>query len=258
MPEGHTIFRAAAEIERWVGGRVVTAASTTVDRLPADRLVGQTVDRVEPRGKHLLIRFSGGQVLHTHLKMTGAWHVYRAGERWRRPAWQARFVLEAGDRVAVCFGAPVVELLAPRGEHLHPALAGLGPDVLAAPVDLDEIRRRARLAPDDLAVGELLLDQRVVSGIGNIWRCEALFVRRVHPAAAIGSLSDDELDGIVTAASQLMRHNVEGRDRGDRWVYGRARRPCRRCSTPIRASRVQASERTAYWCPRCQPAPGDA
>jgi endonuclease-8 len=263
VPEGDTIFRAAATLDRWLSGREVTAARTTVDRLPAAKLVGQRVEGVEARAKHLLIRFSGGSVLHTHMKMTGSWHVYSAGERWQKPPSQARFVLEAGERVAVCFNAPVVELLAAKGEQQHPSLTGLGPDVLKPPVDLAEVRRRAAGRPPDLPIGELLLDQQVVSGIGNIWRCESLFVRRLDPWRAQTDLSADELDALVTVAAELMtraahpREHV-GRDSGAGagrpWVYGRARRPCRRCGTPIRVERMGAMARQIYWCPRCQAA----
>lgn len=248
MPEGDTIFRTAATLDRWLRGREVTAARTTVDRLPAARLVGQTVEAVEARAKHLLIRFSGGQVLHTHMQMTGAWHVYRAGERWQRPASQARFVLEASDHLAVCFRAPVVELLAPRGDERHPALAGLGPDVMQPPVDLDQVRSRAQHLPPGTTIGELLLDQRVVSGIGNIWRCEALFARRVHPWLPWTDLAPDDLDAIVVAASNSMRAPTHPRPQ----VYRRTGRPCPRCGTRIAAGDIGTPARRGYWCPRCQ------
>ncbi|MDQ3107120.1 MAG: hypothetical protein M3Q68_04870, partial [Actinomycetota bacterium] len=197
MPEGDTIFRAAATLDRWLRGREVTAARTTVDRLPAGKLVGQTVDAVEAQAKHLLIRFSGGSVLHTHMKMTGSWHVYSSGERWQKSPAQARFVLEAGERVAVCFNAPVVELLAAGGEEQHPSLSGLGPDVLKPPVDLAEVRRRVARRPSTLPIGELLLDQQLVSGIGNIWRCESLFLEGRSPWAEVAGLTDGELDALV-------------------------------------------------------------
>jgi endonuclease VIII len=241
----------------------VTAASTKVDGLPAAKLVGQRVEAVEAQGKHLLVRLDSGQVLHSHMKMTGSWHVYREGERWRRPAGQARLILACGDRVAVCFNAPVVELLARRAEALHPGLTGLGPDLLVDPFDIDEVRRRARSRPPDLAIGELLLDQRVVAGIGNIWRCESLFVEGRNPWQPHSALTDEELDRLVLTASRLMRsqlgpwqpehgsHGVQARSR--RWVYGRGGRPCRRCGTPIQTRRHGEGARVVYWCPRCQP-----
>lgn len=222
-------------------------------------MVGQRVQAVEARGKHLLVRFESGQVLHSHMRMTGSWHVYSTGDRWRRPEAQARLVLECGERVAVCFNAPVVELLAAKGEHVHPSLTRLGPDVLADPLDLDEVRRRAGDRAPETAIGELLLDQTVVCGIGNIYRCEALFFERLDPWTAQAALAPARLDGLVTTASRLMKANLGtgdrdiGAGRGQRWVYGRAGRPCRRCGTLVRSRRQGEQARTAYWCPTCQP-----
>lgn len=264
MPEGDTIFRTAVTLQRWLAGREITGAHTTISRLPAAKLVGQRVELVEPRGKHLLIRFSAGQVLHTHMGMTGSWHVYGGADRWRRPRSQARLTLEAGDRVGVCFNAPVVELLAPRGEHLHPSLTGLGPDVLEEPVDLAEVLRRAARRPGATPLGDLLLDQRIVAGIGNIYRCEALFLARLHPRTPRAAVDDDQLGGVVAIAAGLMAANARpegyaGREFGggpDRpWVYGRPGRPCRRCRTPIATARMGDQARQAYWCPSCQPEP---
>ena len=265
MPEGDTIFRAAATLDRWLTGREVTGARTQVHRLPAQKLVGQTIDGVEARAKHLLIRFSSGMVLHTHMKMTGSWHVYFAGQKWQRPVSQARFVLEAGDRVAVCFNAPVVELLASGGESQHPGLVNLGPDVLKPPVDLAEVRRRAAATKANTTVGELLLDQSVVSGIGNIWRCEALFVQKLDPFTPRTDVDDRRLDELVTVASEMMQRAARpteyvGRDFGggmDKpWVYGRSRRPCSRCGTRIESRSLGSPlPRTVYWCPRCQVRP---
>jgi endonuclease-8 len=257
VPEGDTIYRAARSLAQWLEGRLITAARTnartSVSAVPAAKLVGQTVVRVEPRAKHLLIRFDSGMVLHTHMRMTGAWHVYRAGEKWRKPAHQARFVLEAGDRVAVCFNAPVVELLAKGGELLHPALIRLGPDVLVDPIDLDEVRRRLATRPPTMLIGEVLLDQQVVSGIGNIYRNEALFACRTNPAVPWSSLDPASIDEIVLAAARLMRAKLEpGPPPAKPFVYGRAGRPCYRCRTPIATAKLGEQARDAYWCPRCQ------
>src|SRR4051812_17834902 len=226
MPEGDTIYRTAETLRRWIGGREITGVRSRVHAFPADRLVGQTVQAVEARGKHLLIRLDSGEVLHPHLRMSGSWHVSPAGRPWRRPERQARLVLEAGERLAVCFNAPIVELVPARAEGAHPSLGRLGPDVMADDVDLAEVRRRARTRPPDLAVGELLLDQQVVAGIGNIWRCEALFLERHNPWTERQKLTDDELDSLVSTASSLMRESARGPGApSQRWVYNRAGRP---------------------------------
>jgi endonuclease-8 len=202
------------------------------------------------------MRLDSGQVLHSHMKMTGSWHVYRAGEPWRKPGSQARLTLTCGERVAVCFNAPVVELLQPRAEAAHPGLAGLGPDLLVDPFDLDEVVRRARQRPPATSLGELLLDQRVVAGIGNIWRCEALFVERLSPWTPTSALTDDALRQLVLVASRIMREHlhVTRPTYDDRHVYKRNGRPCRGCGTTIQARRSGEQARTVYWCPRCQPA----
>ena len=254
MPEGDTIFRTAETLRRWLGGRGITGARSRVYGFPAVRLVGRTVDRVDARGKHLLVRLDDGTVLHTHLRMSGSWHVYPADRPWRRPESQARLVIECADRVAVCFNAPVVELLQQRAEGAHPSLGSLGPDVLADHVDLTEVRRRARTRPPDLALGELLLDQQVVAGIGNIWRSEALFVAGRNPWTERQKVTDDDLDTLVETASSLMKASALGRSNGaEHWVYRRAGQPCRKCGTIIESQRRGEQARTAYWCPACQP-----
>jgi endonuclease-8 len=254
VPEGDTIFRTASTMRRWLVGRQVTAARTTTTAA-VQRLVGQTVEEVEARAKHLLVRCTGDVTLHTHMKMTGEWHVYSAGDRWQRPAGQARVVVECGERIAVGFNVPVVEVMDRRAEHLHPSIGGLGPDVLQPPVDVDDVRRRAATRPRHLPVADLLLDQGVVSGIGNIWRSEALFAARVDPYLAIGGLTDGALERLVRTAAELMtRAATAPRGAGPRprhAVYGRARRPCVRCGTPIRSAPF-ANGRTVYWCPTCQ------
>ena len=251
MPEGDVLFRTAATLQRWLAGREVTEATG-----PAVPMIGGTVARVESNGKHLLVRFGSGHVLHTHLRMTGSWHVYRVGERWQRPASQAKVTVTCGERVAVCFNAPVVELLAPGAEENHPSLSGLGPDVLTRPPDLAGIRRRARQRPPDTALGELLLDQRVVAGIGNIWRCEALFLEGRSPWVPVSAVTDDDLDALISTANRIMGDSLGPfTGRPQRWVYRRTGRPCRRCGTPV-LSRPQGQQaRTAYWCPTCQPDP---
>ena len=256
MPEGDTLYRTAETLRRWIGGREITGAEARVAGFPALRLVGQRVQGVEARGKHLLIRLDSGQTLHTHLRMSGSWHVYPAGQRWRRPESQARLVVQAGERLAVCFNAPTVELLQPKAEGAHPSLGRLGPDILADDLDIEEVQRRARTRPPDTPLGELLLDQQVVSGIGNIWRCETLFVEHRNPWTERQKLTEDDLAALVLMAAELMRTSVQGPARPrPRWVYRRAGRPCRRCGTLVEARRLGHDQpRTAYFCPSCQPA----
>jgi len=266
VPEGDTILRSADTLRRWLLDRQITSARTTLPGLRAARLRGATVTGVDARGKHLLLRLSSGDVLHTHMGMTGSWHVYPTGERWRRPAREARLVLEAGERLAVCFNAPVVELLAAHQERVHPVLAALGPDVLDPRWgDAEVVRRRARQrALDGVSptAAELLLDQRIVSGVGNIYRSETLFVCGIDPWHPVASLSDEQIDDLVGAASRLMSSSVRhgtvaargfGGRAGQAWVYRRAGLRCRRCGTSIVARRIGTQARTVYWCPTCQP-----
>lgn len=266
MPEGDTIFRTATSLRRWLGGRTITAARTTVTGLDAQRLVGRDVDTVEAQGKHLLIRLSGGLVLHSHMRMSGSWHVYPTGERWRRSARQARMVVEAGPRTAVCFNAPVIELLDAHDERSHPSLRRLGPDVLE-PASLvpEVVRARARARTDaSPTIGELLLDQQVVAGIGNIYRCETLFVCAIHPWTSSRAVEDVTIDELVATASRLMLVNATTGSAFDRrfdaapdqrWVYGRRGLGCRRCGTIIERGILGRQARSVYWCPTCQPSP---
>lgn len=248
MPESDTILRTARSLRTWLEGREITAARSRTIKAPVQRVVGAHVTDVEARAKHLLVHFDSGDVLHTHMQMTGAWHVYERGARWRKPGWQAAVVLEAGTHVAVCFNAPVVELLRDREIEAVPSIAGLGPDVLKPPVDHDEVRRRAATRPAHTTIAELLLDQRVVSGIGNIYRCEALFVRGVNPWTPRSALHDDDLDALVDTAGRLMAANMSRHPH----VYGRAGRTCPRCRAVVEARRVGEQARNVYWCPGCQ------
>jgi endonuclease-8 len=223
------------------------------------RVVGATITAVEAIGKNLLIRFDNGLELRTHLRMNGSWHRYRPGERWRRPPARARLVLEVPGAVAVCFDAPVVELFESRAEAIHPALARMGPDLLApdyGPNAAAEARRRLR-DPEraGLTISAALLDQRALAGIGNIWRNETLFHGRTDPWARVSDLDDEVLDGLVATARRLLRQSVgEAPGRTPMWVYRRAGRPCRRCGTLVRSEAMTPDiPRTTYWCPTCQP-----
>lgn len=226
------------------------------------RLGGATVVAVEARGKHLLLRSSSAVTLHTHMGMTGAWHVRSDGEPWRRPLARAQVVLRAGERVAACFDAPVVELLREPEERRHRVLAALGPDLLEAVPQWAEIERRwERLAPAT-PVGVVLLDQRVASGIGNVYRSEALFLAGVHPRTPIGRMEPARLRKLFQGAADAMGANLErsrgfsrdmGLGAGRMWVYGRGGRPCLRCRSLVRAERLGEQARTVWWCPSCQP-----
>jgi endonuclease VIII len=257
VPEGDTLHRTAAGLRPYLVGRTVIAARAggpgAVPQI--ERVVGKQIRSVETQGKNLLIRFDGDFELRTHLRMNGSWHRYRPGERWRRPPSRARLVLEVPGAVAVCFDAPVVELFEERAEALHPALASLGPDLLAPDFDATEALRRLR-APErrDISISAALLDQRALAGIGNIWRNETLFAERVDPFAAVAELDDATLDRLVTTARRLLTHSAGAAPgRLAMRVYRRAGRPCPRCGTLIRSGPLSTEiPRTTYWCPTCQ------
>jgi endonuclease-8 len=261
VPEGDTILHLARRLTEALAGRTVTRFESPLALLSRAHLEGHAVTAVDARGKNLLVRFDDGRVLHTHLHMHGAWHVYAPGERWRRPAWHARAVLEVdGGTTAVCFGAPVVRLL--RGERGDPMLARLGPDILAGDFDAALARRRLRALGEAVAIGDALLDQRALAGIGNVFKSEVLFVCRVDPFAPLAALDDPTLDAVISEAHRLMHANVDGaaprRTRGREgrpgsrlWVYDRSGRPCFVCGGLV-AMRRQARGRSTYFCPECQ------
>ena len=271
MPEGDTIYRTAEVLRRVLVGRTITAARAQpqpgLRRVPdLGRLAGRRVTAVEARGKHLLIRFDGGLTLRTHMRMTGSWHRYRPREPWRRPAREATVVLETPESVVVCFNAPVAELLTDAEVGRHRSLTALGPDLLGPNFDADEAVRRLRQRAH-LALGNALLDQRAVAGIGNVYKSEACFVGRLDPWAPVAAFDDAELEAVLRTARDLMRANLRGGSRittrnpgrGRRlWVYGRAGRPCRRCGTSIRSAPQGELMRLTYWCPHCQPTRSDS
>jgi endonuclease VIII len=266
MPEGDTIWRTARALHDALAGRTVTELRSSVPSVAAAarrlRIVGRTVEAVEARGKHLLLRFAGGAVLHTHQGMNGSWRVRPAGGRPWSASHRVRVVLETKERVAVCIGSPVVELLSAGAERLHPALAGLGPDVLADAFDPSAARLRLR-ARAETEIGPALMDQRALSGIGNVYKSEVLFLCGVSPFARVGDLDDPTLDRLIeTAAAQMKRNLGRGprrttpeRSFSSHWVYRRAGIPCRRCGAAIQR-RVQGQPpRSTYFCPACQPGP---
>jgi formamidopyrimidine-DNA glycosylase len=253
VPEGDTIWRTAEQLREALSGKQIKSARP--DGL--GRVVGTTVASVEPVGKHLVIRFDNGYALHSHMRMRGVWQVYRPGERWRRPEWQLKAMLETDQAVAVCFGAPVVELV----RNVQPVLGHLGPDILGETWSVGDVIKRAR-SLEGVPVGELLLDQRVTAGIGNVYRCEALWQRRVNPWTRPADMSDEDLTGLFEAARTAMRSNLSGTWRnfpgyGKGAVHGRRGRPCPRCGTIIQMRGMGENRRMIYWCPRCQgEAPG--
>lgn len=250
MPEGDTIFRTAESLRAALQGKRIAAARPR----SLERLAGTTVVDVKPAGKHLLIRFDNGLALHTHMRMRGVWHVYRHGERWKRPEWQLKVLLETEDVVAACFAAPVVDLV--RDESAK--VGHLGPDILGDTFDVHEVLPRARML-NGKAIGEVLLDQRVAAGIGNVYRCEALWERRINPWTHTSTLHDEAIAGLFEVARRAMKLNLDGGPRrrfpgyGKGAVHGRAGRPCPRCGTLIRVRALGEHARLAYWCPACQP-----
>jgi formamidopyrimidine-DNA glycosylase len=249
MPEGDTIFRTAEKLRAALKGKRVVSARP--DQLK--RLAGTIVIDVQPVGKHLMIRFDNGLALHTHMRMRGAWHVYPRGQKAGRPDWQLKAVLETEDVVAACYAAPTVELI--RDESLH--VGHLGPDILGEDWDVQSVVKRAR-SLGAAAVGEVMLDQRVTAGIGNVYRCEALWHRKVNPWKPVDQVSDDDLASLFEEARQAMRANLGGDPRrrfpgyGRGAVHGRGGRPCPRCGTPIKVRALGEHARLAYWCPACQ------
>jgi endonuclease VIII len=275
MPEGDSIFRSAQTLDRALARRVVTRFESVLPaltRIDEDApIAGRTVQRVWSQGKHLLVEFSGDLVLRTHMRMNGSWHIYRPGERWRRPRHQARLVIETDAFVAVAFNVPVAEFYTARKLAREPALRHLGPDLLGETFDEDDAVAGLR-ARGPLGIGDALLDQRAVAGIGNVYKSEVCFLCRINPFTPVDRLSDDEVRTLVRTARRLLQANVApGADAGiatyhpvrrttgradaeERlWVYRRARRACRRCRAPIQRSRQGLDARSTYWCPVCQP-----
>jgi len=265
MTEGDTIARTANVLRAALADRRITDARAQAQpgmrRVPdLSRLIGSTVTSVESRGKHLLIGFDGDLTLRTHLRMTGSWHRYSPGERWHRPARAASVVLETASSVAVAFSTPLVELLTPAQLRRSVALGSLGPDLLAAEFDAAEAVQRL-IARGGEQLGNALLDQRAVAGIGNVYKSEVPFVEGLDPWSPVADFTEEQLHSALATARRLLRANTRGggrvttgsRERGQGlYVYGRAGRPCRRCGALIRSGRQGTLARLTFWCPRCQ------
>jgi len=257
MPEGDTIHKAARRMRAVLLDRVPDEIRTPHPRHAADRwpqrLAGRAVRAVDAHGKHLFVRFDGELTLHSHLRMTGAWGVHRDGARWTRPSRRAWLVIRAGEWSVVEFDGPVLELMREPRTRFDRRLAALGPDIVGERFDGDAFLRRLREQDGSRAIGDALLDQRVVAGIGNVWKSESCFAARVDPWRQLARLPDEEALEIVSIANEQMTRSAESDAFSrPRDVYRRAGEPCRRCGAKI-LSRAQGDDnRTTYWCPGCQ------
>ena len=243
MPEGDSLHRAAKRLEALVGETVEVespnprAAATGV----AEQLDGRRLERVEAIGKNLLLSFEGGLVLRSHLRMSGRWTVRQRGASTRGNPW---LVLRGSGREAVLWGGPVLELN-------KRAVRRLGPDILGRPPDFDRMIENLRRVDQGRELGDALLDQRLVAGIGNLWKAEALWRAGLSPWRSLSETSDHELGSVLAEAARLMRRSVET-GRAQRAIYRHAGRPCPRCRTRIESRGQGDANRTAYWCPTCQ------
>ncbi|MER7577403.1 DNA-formamidopyrimidine glycosylase family protein [Streptomyces sp. NPDC126514] len=262
MPEGDTVWQAARRLHAALAGQVLTRSDFRVPKFATVDLADRTVLDVTPRGKHLLTRVEGGLTLHSHLGMEGSWRIYADRQRWTGgPAHQIRAVLATADRTAVGYRLPLLDLI--RTTEEPRAVGHLGPDLLGP--DWDPDQALANLMADPArALGEALLDQRNLAGIGNIYKSELCFLLGVTPWLPVGALPSDRAAHLPVLAKKLLEANRDrpvrsttGRRGPDLFVYGRAPRACLRCGTPIRSANQGdgARERPTYWCPSCQRGP---
>ncbi len=276
MPEGDTIFRSARALNKALAGAVVTGFDTAYAPLASVNdntpVAGRIIEKVEPRGKWLLIFFSGDLILVTHMLMSGSWHIYRTGEKWRWTREHMRVVIRTPEYEAVAFNVPVARFHTARSLDRHTAIPKLGPDVLSQQFSEDEAIARIRARAGE-EIANVLLNQQVMAGIGNVFKSEICFACKVHPFRKVASLTSLELDCLVDTAKKMMAANILGTS-GDRittytgarrttgsadpasrvWVYGRQGQQCRRCGTPILMRKQGSGARSTYWCPDCQPA----
>ena len=261
MPEGDTLFKTAARLRPALQGHRLVRFEAP--RLQGDApKLGSAIDAVAARGKNLLLHFSGGLVLRTHLRMTGSWHLYREGERWQRAPHLARVVVGADSGwVAVCFQAPVVETFHESGAEPD-ALARLGPDLCLTESLSDDVLemimgRLTQLTVAGSTLGEALLDQRIAAGIGNVYKSEACYAAGLAPATPIEHVDATARRTVWSIAGRQLQANLGRGERrthpGGLAVYGRRGQPCYRCGTPIRMARHGEQARSSYWCPTCQP-----
>jgi endonuclease VIII len=279
MPEGDTIYRAARALQKAIGGKMVTGFETGLAKLARVNddtpLVGRTVAKVESRGKWCLIFFSGDLILVTHMLMSGSWHLYRPGERWRMGRARMRVVIRTGDWEAVGFNIPVAEFHTTRSLVRSNQVPKLGPDILSEGFSVEggvaRIADCGRQNPD-AEIAMVLLNQRVLAGLGNVYKSEVLFAAGVNPFRAMRTITPREMQMIVDVAQRYMKANVvDGKgdgivtysgnrrttramDRDERlWVYQRQGQECRRCGAAVMMRKQGAQTRSTYWCPACQP-----
>jgi endonuclease-8 len=277
MPEGDTIFRAARTLHRALAGHVVTRFESVfphLTRVHEDTpITGRTMERVDARGKHLLMHFSGDLILRTHMRMSGSWHIYRPGERWLSPSGDMRVIVGTETFVAVAFKVPVAVFETGRTIERDESLGSLGPDLLADDFDPENVIERLHAPEQEIQpINEVLLNQRVMAGIGNVFKSETLFATGINPFKLVCEMDDDRLRFLINTARRLLKANVSdtsgdgivtytGRRSTTRrsnpldslWVYGRGGAPCRICGTPVEYRKTGPDARGTYWCPHCQP-----
>jgi endonuclease-8 len=278
MPEGDTIFRTARAMGRALEGKAIIGFRSNyplLTRFHDDTpITGQTVDNVESRGKWLLIHFSGGAVLATHMLMNGSWHLYPRGQRWHRPARDMRIVLENRDYEAVAFSVPVARIYTAQALAREKRIPPSGSDVLNETFDATAAGLRIRSCADE-ETGNVLLNQHVLAGVGNVFKSEICFVERVNPFCLVTALTDEQISALIGTARNLVAANVledsgnqivtyggqkrrtthSAKPQDSLWVYGRSGEPCRRCGSSIRHRLQGRDARVTYWCPVCQPMP---
>jgi endonuclease VIII len=278
MPEGDTIFRTARSMGHALIGKPITGFRSNyplLTRFDDDTpIAGQTVDGVESRGKWLLVHFSGGATLVTHMLMNGVWHLYRSGERWRKPARDMRIVLENRDYQAVAFTVPVARFYTAQALARERRIPPPGSDVLSEDFDPTAAANRVRACAGK-EIGDVLLHQHVFAGVGNVFKSEVCFLQRVNPFCQVAALTDARVRALIDTAHSLVAANVledsgnmivtyRGQQRrtmqhsdpqDSLWVYGRAGAPCRRCGAIIRRRLQGPDARVTFWCPVCQPMP---
>ncbi len=279
MPEGDTIFRTARTLRRALAGKRITRFESTyplLTRFHDDTpLTQQCVEGVESRGKWLLIHFSGGATLATHMLMSGAWHIYRPGERWQQPRANMRILLETDDFVAVGFRVPVAQMCTAQSLARDSRIPQPVLDVLSAEFDARAAAERVRASAGE-EIGDVLLHQEVLAGVGNVFKSEVCFVCGVHPFAPVARLDMEQMEALIATAQKLVAANVMEDSGGtivtyrglhrrtthasdpaeSLWVYGRAGEPCRRCGERIERKLQGPDARVTFWCPGCQPLPG--